>query len=268
VTRAMAPDPAKRFQTAADMATALARSAADDDTDPEEVVVAASPAPAPPRNARRADPRAAPRRPGWVGWALVLVGMAAVAVAVAIVLIQGIGAGRNSPPSTPGQGQTSTTQGNGGPLDVTDAHSFDPEGTASPDDPARQENEKLADHAVDRDPNTEWRTTRYRASDIAGKQGVGLILDLGSSKQARSLELDVPSTGAEVSVYGADSRPGTLAGWPARLAERQEIEATHQVIRLNGEGAHRYYLIWFTKLPKSSDGDGFRGVINEAVLKS
>ena len=119
VTRAMAPEPGKRFQTAADMATALARLAADDDTDPDDVVmVAASPAPAPPRRARVADPPAAPRRRGWLGWALVLVGMAAVAVAVAVVLIQGIGAGRNTPPSTPRQGQSSTTQAND-PLQAT-----------------------------------------------------------------------------------------------------------------------------------------------------
>jgi eukaryotic-like serine/threonine-protein kinase len=269
VTRAMAPDPAERFQNAAAVAAALARSAADDDTDPDEVVVvAASPAPAPTRTTRMADPLTAPRRPGWRGWALVLVGMAAVAVAVAVVLIQGIGAGRNSPPSLPGgQGQTSTSQPNGGRLKVTEAYSFDPEGTASPTDPPKKENEELAHLAVDGDPNTNWRTTRYKQRDIAGKDGVGLILELDSPGQARSLELDVPSTGAEVSVYAVDSRPETLAGWKAPLAGRQEIDQTHDVISLNSQRAHRYYLIWFTKLPKSSDGDGFRGVIDEAVLK-
>ena len=71
-----------------------------------------------------------------------------------------------------------------------------------------------------------------------------------------------------VKVYGADSRPDTIEGWQAPLAGPQEIEETHQVIRLNGQGAHRYYLIWFTKLPEISGGGGFRGVIDEAVLKS
>jgi serine/threonine-protein kinase len=270
VTRAMAPDPAKRFQTAADMATALARSAADDDTDPEEVVVvAASPAPAPPRNARRADPLTAPRRPGWVGWALVLVGMAAVAVAVAVVLIQGIGAGRNSPPSPPGQDQTSTTQGNG-TLRVEEAHSFDPKGRASDGDPAKQENETRARLAVDGDTATDWRTARYNEADIGWKDGVGLYLDLGSPKEARSLVLDVPATGAEVAVYGAngDTAPATLADWQERLADADEVDDQHSVISLDTERPYRYYLIWFTKLPaNSSGGGGFRGVINEAALK-
>jgi putative peptidoglycan lipid II flippase len=270
VTRAMAPEPGKRFQTAADMATALARSAADDDTDPDEVVVvAASPAPAPPRSARVADPLAAPRRRGWLGWALVLVGMAAVAVAVAIVLIQGIGAGRNTPPSIPGQDQSSTTQANGTPLEVTAAHSFDPNGTASPDDPERQENEQLAERAIDNKPETFWRTTRYKQADISTlKDGVGLFLQLGSPAQARSLVLDVPTTGAEVTIFGADSPPSTLAGWQAPLAERQEIDENETVISLNGKRPYRYYLIWFTQLPESQDGGGYRGVISEAVLKS
>jgi putative peptidoglycan lipid II flippase len=232
------------------------------------VVVAASPAPAPPRSARVADPLAAPRRRGWLGWALVLVGMAAVAVAVAVVLIQGIGAGRNGPPSTLGQGQTATTLADGTALGVKEAHSFDPDGSASPGDPPGQENEGKAGRAIDEDQGTSWETTRYNASDLGGlKPGVGLILDLGSPKQARSLELDVPSTGAEVKIYGADSRPDKLEGWQG-LADPQEIEETHQVIRLNGQGAHRYYLIWFTQLPKSQDGVGYRGVISEAVLRS
>jgi eukaryotic-like serine/threonine-protein kinase len=270
VTRAMAPEPGKRFQTAADMATALARSAADDDTDPDEVVVlAASPAPAPPRSARVADPLAAPRRRGWLGWALVLVGMAAVAVAVAVVLIQGIGAGRNTPPSTPGQGQTATTLADGTTLRVKEAYSFDPYGSASPGDPEGQENEGKADRAIDEDQGTSWETARYNDEDLTAlKPGVGLILELNSPAQAQSLELDVPSTGAEVKIYGADSRPDKLEGWEPPLAGPQEIEETHQVIRLNAQGAHRYYLIWFTQLPKSQDGVGYRGVISEAVLRS
>jgi eukaryotic-like serine/threonine-protein kinase len=237
--------------------------------DPEVVVGAASPAPAPPRSARVADPLAAPRRRGWLGWALVLVGMAAVAVAVAIVLIHGIGAGRNTPPSIPGQDQSSTTQANGTPLEVTAAHSFDPNGTASPDDPERQENEQLAERAIDNKPETFWRTTRYKQADISTlKDGVGLFLQLGSPAQARSLVLDVPTTGAEVTIFGADSPPSTLAGWQAPLAERQEIDENETVISLNGKRPYRYYLIWFTQLPESQDGGGYRGVISEAVLKS
>jgi serine/threonine protein kinase len=270
VTRAMALDPAGRFQTAADMAAALARPAADDDTDSEEVVVvAASPAPAPPRSARTADPLIPPRRPGWVGWALVLVGMAAVAVAVAIVLIQGIGAGRNSPPSTPGLGQPSTTQANGGALEVKEARSFDPNGTASQGDPPKQENEDEAGLAVDGKRATEWRTARYNDKDIrAFKEGVGLILELNSPAQARSLVLDVPTTGAEISVYGANGAtpPETLTGWQERLADPDEVDEPHSVIDLDSQRAYRYYLIWFTQLPGSPGN--YRGAIGEAVLKS
>jgi eukaryotic-like serine/threonine-protein kinase len=268
VTRAMAPEPGKRFQTAADMATALARSAADDDTDPDEVVVlAASPAPAPPRSARVADPLAAPRRRGWLGWALVLVGMAAVAAAVAVVLIQGIGAGRNSPPSPPGQGQTSTSQADGGKLPVANAFSFDPNGKGSPGDPPGQENEGEAPLVRDGNTDTSWKTTRYNSADVGGlKPGVGVILELASPQQARSLVLDVPTVGAEVSVFGADSRPDALADWQA-LAGPEKLDQTHDTLSLTGQGPHRYYLIWFTRLPPAAGGR-FRGVISEATLRS
>ena len=70
-------------------------------------------------------------------------------------------------------------------------------------------------------------------------------------------------------VYGADGAisPETLADWHTALAD-QELDENETVISLNGKRPYRYYLIWFTQLPESQDGDGYRGVINEAVLKS
>jgi hypothetical protein len=149
------------------------------------------------------------------------------------------------------------------------AHSFDPEGKKDQGDPAKQENENLAYLAIDRDPTTPWQTTHYKDKDITGfKGGVGLYLELRSPAQARSLELDVPTPGAEISVYGADGDrpPETLAGWQGPLAGPDQVDEQHSVISLDTKRPYRYYLIWFTELPDSPDG-GYRGAIGKAVLK-
>ena len=67
---------------------------------------------------------------------------------------------------------------------------------------------------------------------------------------ARFLDNFDPSTG---SVY-------------SQIADSDEVDEQHTVISLDGQRPHRYYLIWFTKLPAS--GGGFRGVISEAALRS
>jgi eukaryotic-like serine/threonine-protein kinase len=259
VVRATAPDPDERFQTAAAMASALARTAADDDTDPDEAAETRPPQiPLPTPVARR-------RRPAWLGWALILSGMATVAVAVALVALQGIRFG-NGPTQTSLPPASSTTQAKGGPIEVAAAHSFDPE------DPSRQgENEDKAGAAVDGNPATKWETQGYRNRPEFGglKTGLGLILDVGRARQARSLELQLSIPGATVSVYGAGGSqpPATLDGGWHQLTEPKVIDDVPHTLTLGGQDAYRYYLVWFTRLPPDGEGT-FRSGIAEATLKS
>src|SRR6266508_3824275 len=80
VTKAMARDPERRFPTARIMASALARSAAADDGDTQAIV---HPPPELPREVPEEPDEGFMRHEGrWLGWALVLVGLAVVLVVV------------------------------------------------------------------------------------------------------------------------------------------------------------------------------------------
>jgi eukaryotic-like serine/threonine-protein kinase len=259
VVRAMAPDPDERFQTAGAMASALARAAADDDTDPDEageIRLPQIPLPAVPV-ARR-------RRPAWLGWALVLSGMATVAVAVALVALQGVRFGdgptqRTLPPAS------STTRAKGVLLPVTAAHSFDPQ-----DRSGLGENESEAGAAIDRNPQTKWETEGYKnRPDFGGlKSGLGLVLDLGRARRARTLDLRLSRPGATITVYGAggSAAPTTLDGWHP-LTQPDLVDNVPQALALNAPGTYRFYLVWFSRLPRDTDGK-FRSGIAEATLKS
>jgi eukaryotic-like serine/threonine-protein kinase len=276
VARATDPDPAERFQTAGAMASALARAAADDDTDPdpEEGAIRLPPVQRP--TPRRAAPMPVPmgrrRRPTWLGWALVLSGLAAVAVAVALVLVQGIGAGgggTKEPTLPPGTSATPTT---GSRLPIVAASSLDPEDhSGGHGDLPGQENERHAQEAFDRDAATAWETDGYRNNPRFGglKRGLGLVLDLGSAKQARILDLRLSNPGATVTVYGADgsAAPETLDGWQ-RLTQPTEVDRVPQALTLNAPNPYRFYLVWFTQLPRDTSDGSFRSGIANATLKS
>jgi len=262
VTKAMARDPERRFPTARAMASALARPAAADDGDRQAVV--SQPPLGPPPGILDAPDASFIRHEGrWLGWTLVLVGLAAVLVVVGLTLSKTVGPilGAGGKPKA-GPGTTGNTAPASQKLPVVAASSFDPYGD-------KTENERTARNAIDPDKDSAWRTEGYNAADLVSyKQGVGLVLDLGSPKRARSLDLVLQTGGASVAVYGADGQDGSyppdLGGWRA-LADTEE-RGQSSSIQL-GNGVYRYYLVWFTKLPPDGNGK-FRGVVAEATLQS
>jgi len=160
---------------------------------------------------------------------------------------------------------TQTTEPTGtsaGPrtLDAT-ATSFDPQST----DAVKEENEDRAPLAVDGKGDTAWTTEGYNQNLGVLKQGVGLVLDLGSPQAARTLRLTLPpGDGAELTIYGSNDRPDSLEGWGDPIAG-PEAAAEQVTFDLDGD-RRQYLLIWFTSLPR--DGDRFRGGIAEARLTS
>jgi len=265
VTRAMARDPDRRFPTARAMASALARSAAADDGDTRAIV---RQPPDPPREAPGEPEGSFIRHEGrWLAWTLVLVGLAAVLVVVGLTLsktvgpiLGGSGKSKAGPTTTERAVPTSET------LKVSAATSFDPYTT----DADKRENEGQVGNAIDGSKDGAWRTSGYNDGDLGPyKRGVGLILDLGRPQQARSLALTLLTGGAEVTVYGANEEAGQYpadleSGWK-RLTATDGRERSGS-IQLRG-GPYRYYLVWFTKLPRDSDGK-FRDGIVEAILRS
>ena len=262
VRQAMAPDPDDRFQTVQAVAAALARSAADADGPPAGDLVGV---PAEPPTLRGAPPpdRGFGHEGRWLGWTLALIGLAAVLVVVGVTVagdqLAGLlGLGRD--PSTQTTEPTETSAGSTA-IRISIAQPYDPprgDGT---------ENDEAAGNAIDRRQDTSWTTEGYKSASFGQlKDGVGLVLDLGSARRPRKLDLSLTSGGADFDLYAADGDaipPGLQEGWQKVGGEPDAPEDV--TIDLSGD-AHRYYLVWFTNLPP--DGSKFRAGIREASFKS
>ncbi len=134
------------------------------------------------------------------------------------------------------------------PLALAAATSYDPEGDGS-------ENQYLAPLAIDSDPTTAWKTETYKSSDdnLAGKHGVGLVLDAGQAVSARSMRITTLAPGwrAQVLSTRAASIPAQIDGWSA-ISSTFTMNTTTRSISLSGPSA-RFFLIWITKLTGEPD---------------
>jgi hypothetical protein len=103
-------------------------------------------------------------------------------------------------------------------LAIAKAIDFDPRA----DGGSAQESPKEAKLAIDGDRETAWRTERYRKrADFGGlKPGVGLVLDLGETREVREVKITVKGC--------PPSRPpprrwipsSSGAGWPVWMPAR------------------------------------------------
>jgi serine/threonine protein kinase len=146
------------------------------------------------------------------------------------------------------------------PVEDVAADDFDPEG-----DPP-EENPDDAPNAVDGDPETSWSTSTYQQQlGPAGlKSGVGLLLDLGTTREVDALELDLAGEGTTFDVFLTDEVPTGVAGLTAAGQE----ELPEGVVGLSGTRSGRYLVLWLTALPPTADGR-FRGeVVDLQVLAS
>jgi eukaryotic-like serine/threonine-protein kinase len=157
------------------------------------------------------------------------------------------------------------------PLSQTAAHDYNPFGTGP-------ENHNRVQNVIDSDPNTIWSTAHYYEGTLrkAGGTGVGVYLDASPRVAARAIEIQTPTPGFDVQIYGAEEidlsypygDPTSLAarGWQGPLGAASGVR-DRQRIRLTGAGgaggagggkgasphAYRYYLIWLTTLPPSEE---------------
>jgi len=145
-------------------------------------------------------------------------------------------------------------------LSQTAAHDYNPFGTGP-------ENHNRVQNVVDSDPNTIWSTAHYyeRTLKKAGGTGLGVYLDASPRVAARAVEIQTPTPGFGVQIYGADdvnsSYPygdsTTLAarGWHGPLGSAENFR-NRQRVRLTSAGAstaYRYYLVWLTTLPPGAE---------------
>src|SRR5215204_4988917 len=122
--------------------------------------------------------------------------------------------------------------------ELTGAEDFDP-----PPGDQEEHSEEVA-LAVDGDPSTAWTTEKYSGGFAGvGKEGVGLIVDAGSTVQARELEVDTQTPGWSGEVYAANQQAPDLAGWGKPVGSiSNATEAETVPIKLSEPS--RYYLVW------------------------
>lgn len=127
---------------------------------------------------------------------------------------------------------------------------FDPAGD-------HQENPDQVRNAVDGFPNTTWSTSRYKTERFGGiKNGVGLLLDLGTVRPVHAVQVGFSAAGAKVELRVSDTPPGSTK----TAADAMKLVAASLdgklVASLQPTGAvqARYVLIWITSLPKEEGG--------------
>ena len=188
----------------------------------------------------------------------ILVG--AVAVVAALVLAAVLSGGEPDPQQVEPTIQAPRL------LPIVAATDFDPRA----DGGSGQENPRQVARAIDGDPETSWRTERYRRLPTLGglKPGVGLVIDLGKVVSVRQVRLQLVGgpTALEVRV------PEAAAGGEAPMESEQQWRRVQRVesgrARFDlGFGAieTRYVLVYLTELPPVEEGY-FRGEIAEVEV--
>ena len=142
---------------------------------------------------------------------------------------------------------------------LTSIRDYDPDGNL-------QENPSLTGAAIDNNPATAWTTVQYRGSDLAGKSGVGLLLDLGKPATVAKVRLDFSVPGQDVSVYVTDSSEPerNSAELLGSVTNSDTSVAVGDGTALNG----RYVLVWLTQLPQLASGAYQSGITDIQVVLS
>ena len=188
--------------------------------------------------------------------------MVVVVVVVAVTVAFNLGRGRTplgTVPEDESPSATTTAQATTGPLEVASVSDLDPQGSDGEEYP------DLAGLVVDGDPSTTWRTSTYKQDFGPGglKDGVGLVLDLGETREVAEVTLRLAGSPTDLELYVVDEPP---TGVPAEegLSPAATVSAGDQEqVTLEEPAAGRYLVVWITSLPSVSDG--FRAEVAEVV---
>jgi eukaryotic-like serine/threonine-protein kinase len=243
VSKAMAKDPDARFQSAQDMRTALEGQSAATAT-----AVLRRPARATERATTTAPrTRREPRRRPSRRTPFVMLGIIAVIVAGASILMLSLINDRD-----PGGGNGNENGGreNGGgsgdeaTIEVQSVTDFDPQGTGG-------EHPDEVNLAVDGNPSTAWTTENYQDPLSAlGKDGVGLVLDLGESVEVGTVEVQgCDGCGLEI---GHASEPASDASG-FEMVDETDVAGDPETFDLD-RVSDRYWLVFVTTLPGGGGG--------------
>lgn len=145
-------------------------------------------------------------------------------------------------------------------LPVAAVSDVDPQGDGqeSPDD---------VGYAIDGDPRTAWTTRAYyRRADLGGlKEGVGLLLDLGTVTQVSAVELRLRGDDSDVTLARGDNAAAPVPEGYTVLA-RARSAGPQVSVSLPDPILTRYLLVWLTRLPPDGP-DTYRGGVAEVTVR-
>lgn len=201
---------------------------------------------------------------------LVAIGFASWGIAQAV-----IDRGKNPQPTqlqpTPGDAASrSASAGPGKLLRLTGAAEF------SPLNP-QTINGDQAPRAIDGKTSTSWMTSNFYGypnfGNLANRaDGSGIVVDLGSVREVRQVEVVIPYAGQTMDVLAAapstSDQPTQLNDFPVRLSKQAVVNGTETTVRLTTPVRTRYLLVHVTSLPASSSGSYLGGISEIRVYGS
>lgn len=190
------------------------------------------------------------RPPRWISLLVVLTLIVLVGGLIAVAL--------NLTPSDRSGRTSGATQ-----FPITNATDFDPQGSTG------EENPDQVPLAHDGNPATAWMTVDYARTGLSGKDGVGVLFDLGEVRQVAradlvlvgsgsSVELRIPATNADTITEAPKGMDQWTSVADATAAPEQVTLTPEQPVRT------RFVLVMFTELPKV--GAIYRGGLAEATF--
>jgi serine/threonine-protein kinase len=242
ILKSLEKQPADRFSSAAEMRTALQRSAAGGRTTVMRTMDRSrTSAPEPP--AQSTSSLAAFR------WLIPVVVAVVAVVALALYLPSVIGSNNNR---NPGGGPTTGRSGGGGnpggkAIPISSVTAFDPEGD-------RSEHQELADAVMDGNTSTAWHTQNYLSPLQGQKPGVGLLFDLGSSTSVDQVRIASQTPGYSFELRAGDQRGTTETAFEV-VKTVASASGSQDVVF--GPTTARYWLVWITSLPGGGAGTAY-----------
>ncbi|MEA2476676.1 MAG: eukaryotic-like serine/threonine-protein kinase [Actinomycetota bacterium] len=168
-----------------------------------------------------------------------------VGVIAAVILIAAIVAyvvNESSPARHQSQSGAGGTGNGGSVVQIHSATDFDPYGGDG-------EHPELVSQAYDGDASTSWHTSTYNGTLSSIKPGVGLVFDLGSSRDVSRVEV-VDSQGTAYEIRAAD----TLGSNETGFKTVGTVDSSTGDDPVPVSGSHRFWLVWITDLPGGGGG--------------
>ncbi|GIF69888.1 hypothetical protein Ais01nite_79230 [Asanoa ishikariensis] len=117
---------------------------------------------------------------------------------------------------------------------------------------------------VDGKRDTAWESDTYRNLPFGDKSGMGVLIKLAEPTDVSSVQVNLSATGASAALFSGQGDPGSTAAGDRKIVSDYKTRIgepfeNHEATTLTFQGfppdvKHQYLLIWFTKLPTTSDG--------------